>query len=324
MKKIRWGIVGPGVIANKFARAIKNLDNAELSAVASRSIERGRAFAEKYEIDNVFGSYDEMARSPLVDAVYIATAHPFHKPCAEIFLNGGKHVLCEKPLCVNANQAKKLKALAEKNNLFLMEAMWTRYLPAVKELSRIVNEGEIGTLTELSADFCYALGENEDSKMLLNSMAGGALLDVGVYGLHFASIFFGNSAESIVAQSKLQDGVDLHTGVMLKYKNGEIAHVTSATDLNKPASAYLYGTDGYIFVPHFYAAQEFVIYKDGEERRVSMPSLGEGFEEEIIEACTCIAEGKTQSDLNPLDQSIAILSQMDYIRDLIGLKYPFD
>lgn len=324
MKKIRWGIAGPGVIANKFAKAVLNIDSCELVAVASRSLERGADFAKKYGIENVFGSYEEMAASSLVDAVYIATPHPFHKSCAEIFLNAGKHVLCEKPICVNAYQANRLYECAKKNKVFLMEAMWTRFLPAVKELEKVIRDGIIGDILEISADFCYRITEADDPKMFEGKMAGGSLLDVGVYGLHFISLFLGNAPESIKTQSEVRGGVDMHTGVLLKFKNGEIAHVSSAIDVEKPASAYIYGTDGYVFIPDFYGAKEFFIFKGNEKLRVSKPSLGDGFEEEILEASLCIASGKTESDRLPLSETIAILRQMDTIRAEIGLKYPLE
>ena len=156
MSKIRWGIVGPGNIARKFAEAIVNVEDAELVAVASRSKETAEEFAQKYNIPNVFTGYEAMAESDIVDAVYIATPHPFHKPCAEIFLNAKKHVLCEKPICVNKNQAIALKECATKNGVFLMEAMWTRFIPAVLEAKKIADSGEIGEIMGVSADFAIA------------------------------------------------------------------------------------------------------------------------------------------------------------------------
>ena len=197
-KVVRWGIVGAGNIANKFAKAVKNLECAELSAVASQSEGKGKAFSQKYDIKNVFTSYEEMAKSELVDAVYIATPHPFHKPCAEIFLNAKKHVLCEKPVCVNAKEAVALKECAQRNGVFLMEAMWTRFLPAIKEAFKIANSGEIGQVRGVSADFCYSMTPSEEGKIFRNDMAGGSLLDVGVYELNFAAIFLGNNPESII------------------------------------------------------------------------------------------------------------------------------
>lgn len=324
MKKIRWGIVGPGIIANKFASCIKNVEGAELTAVASRSEENGRKFAEKYQIPHVFCGYEAMAESDLVDAVYIATPHPFHKGCAEIFLNAKKHVLCEKPICINASQAISLKESAEKNGVFLMEAMWTRFLPAILEAQEIVKRGTIGEVLSIHADFCYASEAAEEPKLYQNHMAGGSLLDVGVYALHLVSMFLGNQPESICAASRIESGVDCHTSVLLSYSNGAIATVSSAISLRKREDAYIYGTKGYIHIPCFYAAKELFVNLDGEEEHIVKPSIGDGFEEEIYEVCTCIREGKTQSAILPLSESIAIVKQMDTIRKQIGVRYPFE
>ena len=323
-KVIKWGIVGAGNIANKFAKAVKNVKGAELTAVASQSEGRGRLFADKYDINNVFTSYEEMASSELVNAVYIATPHPFHKPCAEIFLNAKKHVLCEKPVCVNVKQAVELENCAKENGVFLMEAMWTRFLPAIKEAVEIANSGEIGKIRSVKADFCYSTTPDEESKIFRNDMAGGSLLDVGIYGLNFAAIFLGDNPESVISLSDVVDGVDCQTNVLIKYPNGTIASVSSAIDVKKPETGYIYGTKGYIVLPQFYGAQELIVNSGNDERHISKPSIGEGFEEEIIEACQCINSGKTQSDVMPMSESIRILEQMDYIRKQINLKYSFD
>lgn len=323
MKKIKWGIVGPGNIANKFAKAVKNVEGAELVAVASRSEERGKEFASKYDIPNIYSSYDKMACSD-VDAVYISTPHPFHKPCAELFLNAGKHVLCEKPVCVNSEDAITLKECAEKNNVFLMEAMWTRFLPAIDEALRIVKSGEIGEIRGLSADFCYSTTPEEEEKLFLSTMAGGSLLDVGIYGLTLASIFLGNNPVEINATSDVKNCVDYHTSITLKYENGEIANITSAINVMKPENGFIYGTKGYITLPHFYGATEIIVNSIDGERRVSKPCIGDGFEEEIIEACNCIREGKRQSDIMPMSESIKMLELMDTIRAQTGVRYPFE
>ena len=164
MNKIRFGIAGPGNIARKFAAAAKNLPaEVELIAVASRTLDKAQEFAATYEIPNAFGSYEEMAASPLVDCVYVATPHPFHKPVAEIFLRAGKHVICEKPLCVNAREAKELADCAKEHGVFLMEAMWTTFLPAVRELLATIERGEIGDILGLTADFCYSSSPAEEN-----------------------------------------------------------------------------------------------------------------------------------------------------------------
>lgn len=324
MKKIRWGIAGPGVIAHKFAEAIKNVSEAELAAVASRSLNRAEQFASEFNIPNAFSSYEEMAASPLVDAVYISTAHPFHKSCAEIFLNAKKHVLCEKPLCVNAQQAKELKICAEKNGVFLMEAMWTRFLPAIKEAKAIISHGEIGDPMGMSADFCYAINYDEDPKVFENELAGGSLLDVGVYALHLAAIMLGSEPESITACANTVNGVDRHTQMLLKYKGGAIASLSSAITLEKPADAYIYGTKGSVYIPEFYQADKLIIRIGGEEKTLSLPYDGNGFEDEIREVCSCINAGKPESETLPLAESIKIVEQMDTIRKQIGISYPMD
>lgn len=322
MEKIRWGIAGPGNIARRFAQAVKNVEGAELTAVASRESARAEAFAAEYGIPHVFRGYEAMAASDTVDAVYIATPHPFHAPCAELFLNAGKHVLCEKPMCVNARQASALQECAEKNGVFLMEAMWTRFLPAMLEAKRIVDNGEIGEVRGISADFCYRTPADAVPRLYLPSLGGGSLLDVGVYALHFADIFLGSEPETVLALGHTDQGVDIHTHILLKYRNGAMASLSSAIGVTKPETGYIYGTKGWIELPCFYGPQEFLVHTNEGERNVQLPWLGNGFEEEIIEVCRCIRSGRLRSEAMPPEKSIAILKQMDAVRSQIGIEYP--
>ena len=323
MRPIRWGIAGPGKIARRFARAVHNTEGTTLAAVASRTLTRAEAFAEEYGIPLAFGSYEEMAQSDAVDAVYIATPHPFHLPCALQYMKAGKHVLCEKPLCVNAAEAERLRRYAEENGVFLMEAMWTRFLPAVREAQKLIREGLIGTVMGMRADFCYASTPEKVPRIFCTELAGGSLLDVGVYCLHFADLFLG-APKKITAVAQLEYGVDSHTNMMLEYENGAIASLSSATTLQKPADGYLYGTDGYLYFPKFYGAEEFVLCRNGEKTRYSFPDIGEGFEEEILEASACIRAGKLQSEILPLSATVRILEQMDTVRKQIGMELPSD
>ena len=323
-KIIRWGIVGPGQIANRFANAVKNVAGAEVTAVASRSQERAREFADRHAIPNVFGSYEEMACSPLVDAVYIATLHPFHKPCAEMFLKAKKHVLCDKPICVNAGEAIAIAECAKENNVFLMEAMWTRFLPAIQEAVRVAQSGEIGEIRGVRADFCFYSTPSPTSRIYAPELAGGAILDVGVYCLNFVAAFLGTDPEEIVAMSNVQNGADYQTDVLLRYPGGAIASISSAVNVSKPVVGYVYGSKGHIRVPHFFGAAEFFVNANGEERHVRAPYIGDGFEEQIEEACQCIREGKTQSGKMPMAESIKIMEQMDTVRKQIQLVYPFE
>ena len=322
MKKIRWGIVGPGRIAQKFASAIKNVAEAELVAVASRSKERADIFATEFGIPKVFESYEEMAASTEVDAVYVATPHPFHKPCSELFLNAKKHVLCEKPLCINAYEARSLCDCAKQNGVFLMEAMWTRFLPAIIEAQKRVAAGEIGELRAISADFCGNVERVEDSRLFQNELGGGSLLDVGIYSISAACFFAGYDVDSIHSHCRVEEGVDTHAAVILGYKNGTTAIATSAITVQKPESAYVYGSEGSIFLPSFYRAQTLVLRKNGVETVIEKPSIGGGFEEEIIEACRCIAAGKLQSDVHPWSDSIKVMEIMDTVRRQNGIVYP--
>ena len=324
MEKIRWGIVGPGNIAVRFANAIKHVASAELVAVASRDKERAEAFAEIHQIPHVFTGYEALAASDAVDAVYIATPHPFHKPCAELFLKAGKHVLCEKPLCVNAGEARQLAEFARENGVFLMEAMWTRFLPAILEAQKIVAEGQIGEVRAIEADFCYRVEPNAVPRLSLPSLAGGSLLDVGVYGLHFVAMFLGTNPDRMIALSHTDHGVDIHTNILMQYPSGAIANITSAIGVEKPETGFIYGTHGRIEFPCFYGPQELILHTHQGERRIAKPYLGNGFEEEIIEVCRCIQIGKSQSDVLPWEESIAILRQMDDVRAQIGIRYPFE
>lgn len=322
MKKLRIGIAAPGNIARKFAAAAKNLAEVELYAVASRSRERAEAFAEKYEIPLVFDSYEAMAASPEVDCVYVAPPHPFHKEVAEIFLKAKKHVISEKPLCINTAQATALAACAKENGVFLMEAMWTRFLPAIKEVIALVEGGAIGEVRGLTADFCYNISKNEDSKMFKPELAGGGTLDVGVYALHFAAMILGTAVTDISAKGVVEGGCDCHMQALLQYESGAIAAVSSATKLQKPADAYIYGTKGHIKIENFYTADRFTVTRGSKTEELVYPYLGNGFEEEILEAARCIDAGLTESPLHPLSRTLEVVAQMDEIRKKIGVLYP--
>ena len=323
-QKIRWGIMGAGNIAHRFANAIQNVNGAELVAVSSRTKENGEKFAQKHHIEHVIVDYEELAKSSLVDAVYIATPHRQHFACAKMFLNAKKHVLCEKPICVNAKETIELYECAKENGVFLMEAMWTRVLPAIKEAQTMINRGDIGDIRNLEADFCYNFPYDKESRVYRPDLAGGGLLDVGVYCLHFASVFLGETPQKITAVGEVVDGIDCQMNALLQYKNRAIASVSSAVTVEKPATAYIYGTDGYLEIPNFFGATELILHKNGEVTHIEKPYLGNGFEEEIIEVCDCIRLGKQQSDVMPVIKSIQIMEQMDEIRRQIGLQYPFE
>ena len=324
MKIVRWGIIGTGKIANKFAQAVQNADGAKLVAVASRTEESAKAFAEKHHIPYALVGYESLAKFADVDAIYIGLPHTYHPIYAKLFMEAGKHVLSEKPICINNRQLKELQKIQKEQNVYLMEAMWTRFLPAILQLRKMLKEGIIGQVLEVSADFCYRKTDKESGTVYKKEYAGGSLLDVGIYGLNFASIVLGDDVETVQSAVHTASGIDERTHILLTYENGAIARISSAVALEKPEDAYVYGTEGYVHIPHFYAASEFTVVTAQGKQEFCFPYKGNGFEEEIEECNRCIAAGQTQSTVMPLTQSEKILQMMDKVRKQAGVEYDAD
>ena len=326
MKPLKFGIVGTGCIAHRFAEAIKNVPEAQLTAIASRKQETADKFADEFNIPLRFNSYEAMAASPEIDAAYIAVPHSGHAGCSIMIMNGGKHVICEKPLAVNLKEAEEMFACAKKNNVFLMEAMWARLVPGTVKLLELINSGLIGDVLGAEGKFCYSMDEDEmEHHVFKPEHGGGSLLDVGVYGLNFASWYLGKDVEHISAESSVFGGVDSHTCVLLKYRSGAIADISSAILLRKPNEGAVYGTKGYVKLERFYAPQKLEIHLDGEQETIiEVPYRGNGFEEQIAHMCKCVAEGLKESPVNTPEQTLYIMKQMDAIRKITGIKYPQD
>ncbi|HOU09240.1 MAG TPA: Gfo/Idh/MocA family oxidoreductase [Clostridiales bacterium] len=327
MQIVRWGIVGTGGIAHRFAEAAKNVEGVSLEAVASRNDGTARQFADEFGIPHPFGSYEDMARFDGIDAAYIATPHALHAPNGMLMMNHGKAVLSEKPITVNMLQLDEMIACAQKNKVFLMEAMWARLTPGTIKLLEIVKSGAIGEVKGIQAAFCYDMSDEPDHHAFNPLYGGGSLLDVGCYCLSFASWNMDSPVADIVAEAELgPTGVDVHCCVLIKYASGAIASLTSAMLLEKPGDGYVFGDKGYIKTKdRFYAPQEFTVHvRDSKPQTYRCPFLGNGFEEQIIESSRCIREGKLESDIVPHSQSRFIMAQMDAIRRQIGVRYPLD
>ena len=325
-RKIRFGIVGTGTIAHRFAEAIKNVDNAELVAVASRTKENAEKFGCEFDIPARFDSYEKMALSDVIDAAYIAVPHSGHIGCSCLMMNNGKHVLCEKPMAVNSKEAEEMFRCARENNVLLMEAMWARLVPGTIKMLELVENGVLGDILGVEGKFCYSMDEDEmDHHVFKRENGGGSLLDVGVYGLNFASWYLGKDVETINAQSDIYNGVDSHTCVLLKYKNGAIADISSAILLRKPNEGYVYGNKGYARLLRFYAPQEIDIYlNNGETVKIPVPYAGNGFEEQIAHFSECVSKGLKESPIVTHEQTLYITKQMDKIRKITGVEYPQD
>ena len=221
--KVRFGIVGTGTIAHRFAEAIKNVPEAELVAVASRTSENAEKFGDEFNIPVRFAGYEKMAQSDLIDAAYIAVPHSGHIECSCLMMRGGKHVICEKPMAVNTREAEEMFSCAKENNVLLMEAMWARLVPGTIKLLELVKNGVLGEIRGVEGKFCYTMDEDEmDHHVFKVENGGGSLLDVGVYGLNFASWYLGKDVESISAQSDFYNGTDSHTCAILKYKTAQL------------------------------------------------------------------------------------------------------
>ena len=325
MKKIRFGIVGAGNIAHRFAKACKNSEKVELCAVASRTMEKANAFGDEFGIPLRFGSYEEMAESPNIDVAYIAVPHALHKPCSILMMNHKKHVLCEKPIAVNSKELEEMIACANENSVFLMETMWGRFVEGTKTLLSLLESGVIGDVLGLRCQLAYCLGEAQwDHHVLKNENGGGALLDVGIYGLMFAREVLGTDVEQINALCSTYKNTDSHTAIAMRYQNGAIAEISCATMVQKPIEGVVFGTKGTISLDEFYAPQIIEITTADGKTVKKTPWRGNGFEEEIDHVCDCVASGLLESPVHSFNEMRFIFAQMDAIRAKLGIVYPQD
>ena len=325
-KNVRWGILGAGGIARKFAGCIPSVQGAALTAVGSRSRDKADAFADEFDIPHRHGSYEDLAADTEVDAIYVATPHPMHKAHALLALGVGKAVLCEKPLTINAAEARELVAFAREKKCFLMEAMWTRFVPPMVKLRELLAEGAIGEVRMLTADFGFDGGPDPTSRLLDPALGGGSLLDVGVYAIALASMLFGTPSRITGLAHLGETGVDEQTGMVLGYEGGELAILSSAVRLATPQEAWVIGTTGRIHLhTAWWSGSGMTLYSgEKEPRGIDVPMKENGFAYEAEEVVRCLAAGKTESDVVPLDESISMMETMDELRAQWGLKYPME
>lgn len=323
--KIRWGIIGPGKIAHSFVRDLKLVRDAELTAVASRSQEKAAAFGREYNVANCFGNYEELFRSDVADVLYIATPHTSHAQLSIAAMNHGKHVLCEKPMGVSIKEVRAMTDAARKNKVFLMEALWSRFNPSIRKVKQLVDEGAIGTVYYLRADFgFYALDRELSGRLLNPALAGGSLLDIGIYPAFLAYLFLGNP-DRIQSSSKfLENGVETQTSMILDYP-GSQAQLYSGLTCRTGMEAEIGGSEGTIYLhPRWHETQGYSIEKDGQTTAYEMPTLGKGYSHEIEEVNLCLRAGKTESDLWSLQNSADLISLLDEVRRQNTIVFPFE
>ena len=324
--KIRWGLLGPGGIAHKFASALKAIPDAEITAVGSRDHQRANVFADTFDIPHRHGNYVELAANSEVDVIYVATPHPFHKECAILSLEAGKAVLCEKPFTVDAEQAQKMITCAREHKQFLMEAMWTRFIPVMVKVREWLADGAIGEPRMLTADFGNWVElntENLEGRLFTPELAGGALLDIGVYTVSLASMVFGTPAEITSLAHIGETGVDERAAILLGYEAGQIASLSCAITTRTSQDARIFGTKGAIHIPNFSRATSARLEVPGKEPlQIEIPFTGNGFEYQVLEVINCLRADKLESDVMPLAESLSIIKTMDVARAQWGLKYP--
>lgn len=312
---IKWGILGTGGIAREFAADVLEHTEMAISAVGSRSLEKAKAFREGV---TALGSYEELVASD-VDAIYVATPHQVHCANTLLALNAGKPVLCEKPFAVNAAEAKAMASAAKENNLLLMEAMWTRYLPHIQKVRELMHE--LGEIHNVQADHGQSLMHIQ--RLTDPAFAGGALLDLGIYPVSFAYFALGKP-EKITAKGVIENGVDLQTSAIFEYSSGRQAVINTVMNSKTPTTASINGTKARLeFATSFYRPTDMrMVYNDGRIVEFKNEYRGHGLREQAIYFEKMLITGKKDSELLPISETVSIMETLDEIRSQIGLKYP--
>ena len=322
---LRWGILGTGGIAEEQTRDLQ-ANGFTVSAVGSRSQEGADAFAAKFGIPTAHASYEALAADPEVDAIYVATPHPFHADNAELALNGGKHVLVEKPFTLNAPEAERIVALAEEKGLVLLEAMWTRYLPTMIRLREIIAAGTLGDVRTVIADHNQNLPKDPAHRLNNPALGGGALLDLGIYPVSFAWDILGEPTSVVASAAMTATGVDRQTAILLGYADGQQAVLHTALDTAGPNTASVIGTEGWVAIEKtFYTPTAFTVFDEkGEvvERYEPAASDSRGMQYQAWELERLVAAGDIAGTILPPRESVGIMGTLDEVRRQIGLAYP--
>lgn len=319
------GIIGAGWIAEKMAAALAPLEDYCVYAIASRSIEKAQSFAERWNVAKAYGSYEEMVADEEVDLVYIATPHSHHFPHAMLALKAGKPVLVEKAFTANEAEAQELIETAHSKGLFITEAIWTRYMPLSHKIKEIMESGIIGEPRVLTATLCYMMEFKE--RILRPDLCGGALLDLGVYVLNFARMYFGTDIVRTVSNCHVgPTGIDLQECISLSFANGKMANLQAGTLCLNDRQGIINGTEGYIRVDNINCPELVEVYRNYElvARYEKPEDMVNGYEYQVMEARRCIEAGLLESPMMPHEETLSIMKQMDALRKEWGVVYPMD
>ena len=324
MKALRWGVLSTGTIARNFAQTVAKMNGeAELYAVASRTQQSADAFGDAYGVKVRYASYEALAADPNVDIVYVATPHSRHAQDMRMLIEAGKHVLCEKSFTTDAAQAEEIFALAREKGVFVMEAFWTKFIPLYRQIEAVIASGEIGEIRAVTAQYGFTTGR--EARKFDAALAGGTLLDIGVYAVGFACMMMGYEMDAVSSLlTKGPEGTDVTDAIALRRGNA-VASLTCAIGAQMPVFGAVYGTLGHIDIPEFKNPERATVHVDGKgSRELAHPFDVNGFEYEIREATACVRAGRTQSDIMTGEHSVAVMRSLDEVRRQNALRFPFE
>ena len=322
-KKYRWGIIGAARIAEKFAAGLKELPEAVCYAIASRSQEKAEIFRQKNGFEKAYGSYEAMLADPLVDIVYIATPNNLHFENTMMSLEAGKAVLCEKPFASNLSQVEQMIQKAKEKKLFLMEALWSRFLPSIQAFKQQTQEGAIGKPLLLEVDFGFKADYHPQSRLFDPGLGGGSIPDIGIYPLFLAFYLFGKPELVQVTSVAAPTGTDMTTSILLKHAGGEISVLTSSFAMRLDSEAKLFGENGSLRLCRFFHIPTKLMIRrgDDEEQEISVYSVGNGYNYEAKEVMDCLNRGETESEGMPLSFSLDLIRLLDEVEEKARLSF---
>ncbi|MEC8892665.1 MAG: Gfo/Idh/MocA family oxidoreductase [Candidatus Poribacteria bacterium] len=325
-KSIRWGILSTGRIAHQFATGLSDLPDTELVAVGSRSIVTANAFANQFNIPHRHGSYDSLAQDPDVDVIYIATPHSLHQENALMCLKMGKAVLCEKPFTINVQQAEVVIQVAREKGIFLMEAMWTRFLPHILKVQQIINDRLIGQPRILQASVGDQKELDPSNRFFNPKLGGGALIDVGIYAATLAHLIFGPPTAIQTLANLSSTGVDQEALVTFQHSDGQLTYFASSILYHMPRDATITGDDGSIYIhSDFWHPSQITLRVNGKtEQFIEVNCPLNGYHYQVLEVNQCLRAGKSESSIMSLDTTLSVMNILDTIRGQWGLKYPME
>ena len=321
-KKVNWGILGLGKIAKKFAEDLQLSSTSILYGVASREIHKAKAFSHTHNSIKYYGSYEALVNDPEIDIIYIATPHTFHFEHAMMCLKNNKAVLCEKPMGVNAHQEKIMIEEAQSRNLFLMEGLWTRFIPATEKLIDLLHKNVIGDVQFIRADFGFKGDLNLESRLYNKKLGGGSLLDIGIYPIYLSLLTLGLPIDIKAMARMTETQVDSSCSMLFSYEHGVKANLESTIEAETPTEAFIYGSRGIIKLHgRFHHTEKITISKNGENEVIDIPYKGNGYIHEIEEVNTCLLNQETESSKLPLKTSMDLISLIDKVKEEIDLEY---